>query len=228
MSKIVLLGLPGAGKDTVADFWCKGSFFQKERFAAPLKAAAERVFGEGFDTRLGKEFPVHLTDHQRDILIAATFDCLVELGFDDNEISRAEEHFFEWYAEEGHLQVSPRRYQNVLGTYVVRKVRPDAFTQRLEADTGRDLVIADARFLNEARVGYPVYVWNPRIKTTDFDTNIEKLNLELAALAWGGASFVDHPELGQVAVLLNDGTLEELEYAVSVFKPVVNILLKNQ
>lgn len=146
--KIGLIGLAGAGKDTSAVILQRvlaeqGLKFEIDRYAAPLKNAAKEVFGANFDERSVKEVDVFVN---QDTMIEASFRCLRRLGFTEAEHDKASELFFEHI---GFLEyLSPRLYQQLLGTEVVRAVRPSAWVDRIRR-LNRNIIIPDARFENE-------------------------------------------------------------------------------
>lgn len=147
--KIGLIGLAGAGKDTTALILQRvlaeqGMNFIIDRYAAPLKRAAREVFGANFDERDVKEVPVRVN---QDRMIEATFKCLNSLGFTDVEHDKASELFFE-HMPVG-LPISPREYQQILGTEVVRAVRTSAWVDRIRAIKDKNIIIPDSRFENE-------------------------------------------------------------------------------
>lgn len=146
--RIGILGLMGAGKDTTALLLQqalkeKGYDFKIDRFAAPLKDAARKVFGENFDDRDVKEVPVSVDpDHMLEIV----FWMCDKLGFTDTEMDKASSLFAETL---GILDVcSPRKFQQLLGTEVVRAVRSTAWVDRVAALKG-NYIIPDCRFENE-------------------------------------------------------------------------------
>lgn len=140
------MGLAGAGKDTTALILQRilGGSFVIDRYSAPLKQAAKRVFGDDFDNRDFKEVPVKVN---QDRMIEATFDCLQALKFNEEENERASELFFDHLGFKTIL--SPREYQQLLGTEVVRAVRSSAWVDRIRKKSG-NIIITDARFENEA------------------------------------------------------------------------------
>lgn len=147
--QIAMIGLAGAGKDTSALILQRvlkerGMDFQIDRYAAPLKTAARTVFGPKFDDRDIKELPVWV---DKDTAIEAALHCCHELGFTDAEHTLASEAFFE--AMPLSSRISPRLYQQLLGTEVIRNTRKSAFVDRLRNDKTRNLIITDSRFENE-------------------------------------------------------------------------------
>lgn len=146
--RIGILGLAGAGKDTTALLLQqalaeKGYTFKIDRFAAPLKDAARKVFGSNFDDRDIKEVPVPVDpDHMLEVV----YWMCDSLGFTDAEMDKASELFAETL---GILDVcSPRKFQQLLGTDVVRVVRPTAWVDRISGLHG-NYIIPDCRFENE-------------------------------------------------------------------------------
>lgn len=157
--KIGILGLAGAGKDTTAlllqqALADKGLTFKIDRFAAPLKDAARTVFGENFDDRDVKEVPVSVDpDHMLEIV----FWMCDKLGFTDTEMDAASSRFAETL---GILEeCSPRKFQQLLGTDVVRTVRPTAWIDRIASLKG-NYIIPDCRFENELQ-GTNILVMTP-------------------------------------------------------------------
>ena len=146
--QIAMIGLAGAGKDTSALILQRvlkerGMNFEVDRYAAPLKTAARTVFGPKFDDRDVKEVPVWIDN---DTAIEAALHCCKELGFTDEEFDKASEAYFEVMPV---TPVSPRLYQQLLGTDIVRNTRKSAFVDRLRNDKTRNLIITDTRFENE-------------------------------------------------------------------------------
>lgn len=149
--KIGVIGLAGAGKDTFAEAVADAlaEMVHITRYAAPLKAAAECVFGPKFDQREVKEVPVYLVGDAQDRMLEATFQMCRDLGFDSAQMEKAGE----LYAETLGLYdyISPRKYQQLAGTEVVRAVQEDAFIRNIKnTDSGPyDLIVPDVRFENE-------------------------------------------------------------------------------
>lgn len=145
--KIGLLGLAGAGKDTVAEVLQQqipGS--RIERYAGPLKRAAMQVFGSTFDLREVKEVPVTVTERMMDDMIEAAIACAAEVGFSEEEENEASWRFFDKFYPG--MKCSPRLFQQLLGTEVVRAVRPSAFVERIKRMQGT-VIVPDVRFENE-------------------------------------------------------------------------------
>ena len=161
--KIGIIGCAGAGKDTVANIICKlNPKFSVARFAEPLKYAARRAFGERFDDRDVKEVRIPVTEELADTLLLAAYDmCNRKLQFSDEELDKAGELYAEIERFYVGSEISPREYQQILGTEVVRKVRDTAFVDAV-AFRGGDTVVPDVRFSNEANVfDLLLYVYRP-------------------------------------------------------------------
>lgn len=153
--KIAITGFAGAGKDTVAGFM-KELLEQSEtpvkvdRFAAPLKGAAASLFGESFDNRDVKEQFVVV--HRQDLLDAIErLSAMLDNRYD--LLTPALEHFDAYRSRVQPMRyaLSPREFQKVMGTNVVRRINPDAWAERVYRKDTSDsvLLIPDARFLNE-------------------------------------------------------------------------------
>jgi len=160
MIKIGLMGLAGSGKDTFAEllqaeFKALGLDVEIDRFAAPLKRAAERVFGPKFDDRATKEVPELLTAEQWDRLVDASFLCAVELfGTDEYKLDQSSDLHAEVFAKFDPFSLDPlplssRLFQQLLGTEVMRAVDPECFTRRI-FNSKQHVIATDVRFENEA------------------------------------------------------------------------------
>lgn len=158
--KIGLIGLAGAGKDTVAEIIRSEFGYAVDRFAKPLKEAAEKAFGPYFDDRVIKEIQVHMDDElYRDVLYgcAGLFRLLGKEG--EAEAWRLfDKHIAPLYHDGGDL--SPREFQQIVGTEIVRKINPEFFVQRMQGMQG-NLVCPDVRFLNELVFDLHILVVRP-------------------------------------------------------------------
>lgn len=149
--KIGICGLAGDGKDTLAEllrqeFAACGVHFQIARYAGLLKEAARQVFGDTFDNRDVKEEKVFVTPELADKMIDATDYVQLKLGL-------TPEQFDKWDSLcTIHIDtltwVSPRLFQQVLGTEVGREVDPNIWVNYIKNQTG-NLIIPDVRFGNE-------------------------------------------------------------------------------
>lgn len=161
--KIGIIGCAGAGKDTVANIICKlNPKFSVARFAEPLKFATGWAFGPRFDDRDVKEVRIPVTEELAEGLLIAAYDmCERMFPFSIEELDKAGELYAEIERFYEGSEISPREYQQILGTEVVRKVRDTAFVDAVAHREG-DLVVPDVRFSNEANVfDLLLYVYRP-------------------------------------------------------------------
>lgn len=147
--QIGLIGLAGAGKDTTALIVQRvlheqGLKFEIDRYSAPLKKAARLVFGNRFDDRDYKELPVSV---DTDTMIEVVHECLHALKFTAAEHEQACHNFFEHMPLS--TPISPRLFQQILGTEVVRNVRQTAWVDRIRNLKTHNVIITDVRFENE-------------------------------------------------------------------------------
>lgn len=147
--QIGLIGLAGAGKDTTALIVQRvlheqGLKFEIDRYSAPLKKAARLVFGNRFDDRDYKELPVSV---DTDTMIEVVHECLHALKFTAAEHEQACHNFFEHMPLS--TPISPRLFQQILGTEVVRNVRKTAWVDRIRGIKDHNVIITDVRFENE-------------------------------------------------------------------------------
>lgn len=154
--KIGLIGLAGAGKDTAALLIQKiladnGKTYKIDRFAKPLKDAAREVFGDTFDDRDVKEVPVKV---DQDTMIEASFKALRKCRLNEVEMDKAAELFFEHLGFWNYL--SPRKYQQLLGTEVGRAARSTVWSDRITKSTA-NLIVPDVRFDGEV-VDYNILI----------------------------------------------------------------------
>lgn len=146
--KVGILGLAGAGKDTFANMLLEHlPDFKIDRYARPLKELTCRIFGLTMDEiehRLIKEKPKQVS---RDVMVHEVFETLSKvLKFTDEEMDKASELFFEHF--QSARAMSPREFQQIFGTDVVRAVKPTAWVDRLHSVQG-NLIVPDVRFDNE-------------------------------------------------------------------------------
>jgi len=125
---IGVLGLKGAGKDTIADYLVENYGYKKESFAASLKDACSVIF-----------------NWDRTMLEGSTPEARAEREIPDPFWSKKLE--MEW---------SPRYALQYLGTNILRKQFYDglwlsSLEHRLEKAEG-DIVISDVRFPNEIKL----------------------------------------------------------------------------
>ncbi len=208
--RIGLLGLASAGKDTSAEILQRvlheqGMHFEIKKYAGLLKEATRLTFGDNFDDRDVKEERVFVTPDLADKIIDATDYVWLKLGFDH-------EHF-ELFNDlctkhiDSKTWMSPREFQQLLGTDVVRAIDPDAWVNYLKREDG-NFIVSDVRFANEF-VDYNVLLWRTDICQDDAGV----LGHSSEKLAWQCMFDVQHTDAPYLHdyTLWNDGTPEGLE-----------------
>ena len=204
--KLGLIGLTGSGKDTAAEILQhvlleQGFGFQIRKYAGLLKEATRLAFGDNFDDRDVKEERVFVTPDLADKIIDATDYVWLKLGFDH-------EHF-ELFNDlctkhiDSKTWMSPRDFQQLLGTDVVRAIDPDAWVKYLTGQDG-NFIVSDVRFANEL-LDYNVLLWRNDVMDTE-----AHISEDFARGLMHDVTFLDAPYLHDYT-LWNKGTLEELE-----------------
>ncbi|QGH73772.1 putative dNMP kinase [Vibrio phage vB_VhaP_VH-5] len=146
--KVGILGLAGAGKDTFANMLLEHlPDFKIDRYARPLKELTCRIFGltmEEVEDRVLKE---QVQRVQQDTMIEEVLYTLTKvLRFTPEQLEQASELYFEHLGH--YTELSPRKFQQIFGTDVVRAVQEDAWVQRLQK-VPKNLIVPDVRFENE-------------------------------------------------------------------------------
>lgn len=207
--RIGLLGLAASGKDTAAEILQRvlheqGMHFEIKKYAGLLKEATRLAFGDNFDDRDVKEERVFVTPDLADKIIDSTDYIWLKLGFDH-------EHF-ELFNDlctkhiDSKTWMSPREFQQLLGTDVVRTIDPDAWVNYLKREDG-NFIVSDVRFTNEL-LDYNVLLWRNSGGACMWH-NSEALAITLMNDVHTG----DAPYLHDYT-LWNKGTLEELEHNI--------------
>lgn len=161
-----VLGFAGAGKDTVAEMirdqmLDQGKIVILERFAAPLKEAALKVFGPDFDKREVKDVQIPVDDYLRWKMVDCLQDCWLKYCQDVYWVDVFQTAGYQMIKDS--QQISPRQFQQWMGTEVFRSIRPDVWVRRLKFPKA-DQVVTDVRFENEIDVvDKLIYVYNPRV-----------------------------------------------------------------
>lgn len=203
-----LLGLAGSGKDTAAEILQRvlleqGFEFEIKKYAGLLKEATRLAFGDTFDDRDVKEERVFVTPTLADKIIDATDYIWLKLGF-------GQEHF-ELFNDlcikhiDSKTWMSPREFQQLLGTDVVRAIDPDAWVKYLQKQDG-NFIITDCRFGNES-TDYNVLMVRQDAPDIDSVHASEKFAITcMNDVLYGNPDGYYHDY-----TLWNKGTLEELE-----------------
>lgn len=202
--KFCLIGLAGSGKDTAAVIMQRilqeqtGKYYSIERYADLLKTCARIVFGDNFDDRDVKEVKIPVTKELHDLIISVTSYCQRALGLRDNDIDR-------WHSlcnkHLGRLtEVSPRLFQQLLGTEVGRAVDSNIWVDYLHSKD-YNMIITDCRFKNEL-VDKNILIVRHYVPAELHASEAFAANLQTNRAARQGV--VDY-------VIHNTGTIEELE-----------------
>lgn len=205
--KLGLLGLAGSGKDVAAEILQRvlheqGMHFEIKKYAGLLKEATRLAFGDTFDDRDVKEERMFVTPTLADKIIDATDYIWLKLGF-------GQEHF-ELFNDlcikhiDSKTWMSPRDFQQLLGTDVIRAIDPDAWVKYLTGQDG-NYIVSDVRFANEL-VDYNVLLWRGTTINPELVHTSEQFAVTLQLDVLHG----DAPYLHDYT-LWNKGTLEELE-----------------
>lgn len=197
--KIGLVGLAGAGKDEAAKIIKELlPHYEIDRYAAILKEAARQVFGENFDDRDVKEESVFMTPQLYDKLWDAVDYTALKVTDDNPTIYDV----FMDYADKAFSNltwVSPRLFQQLLGTEVGRNVHPNIWVNYLR-NQERNLIIPDVRFDNEL-VDFNILITrHPVPKGKLHASEVFAAELQMSNEAH---LYVDE-------VVYNDGSLEDL------------------
>ncbi|UAW09957.1 dNMP kinase [Acinetobacter phage APK86] len=204
--KVGLIGLAGAGKDTVAVILQealkeRGQVFEIDRYAGLLKETAKAVFGDNFDDRDVKEVMVPFNDKLKR---KASYELLYlsgKLNLNVMQCSLYADLCLEHFA---HLdEISPRLFQQLLGTEVGRAIDPDIWVNYLK-NQDRNLIIPDVRFGNED-VDFNILITrHPVPKGKLHASEVFAAELQLSDNPYDYVDYVIH----------NDGSIEDLKRKV--------------
>ena len=208
--KLGLLGLAGSGKDTAAEILQRvlreqGMNLEIKKYAGLLKEATRLAFGDNFDDRDVKEERIFVTPDLADKLIDATDYIWVKLWGNNTYYMLK---YFDLYNElcQKHIDsktwISPREFQQLLGTDVVRAIDPDAWVKYLTEQDG-NFIVSDVRFANEL-LDFNVLL------IRDYPESDLHSSEKFCASLVQDVRYLDAPYV-QDYTLWNKGTLEELE-----------------
>lgn len=147
-----ILGLVGSGKSTFAKMLQEeltnlGHHFSLESYAKPLKVLTSIIFDLTLDEIEDRELKETPKEIDPDYAIQAVFNLLNKtLQFTPEELETASEKYFEVLGHKTYL--SPREFQQLFGTDVVRATKSTAWVDYLQAKKG-NLIVTDVRFENE-------------------------------------------------------------------------------
>ncbi|QGK90380.1 dNMP kinase [Acinetobacter phage vB_AbaP_APK89] len=205
--KIGLIGLAGAGKDTVAVILQEalkeiGQEFEIDRYAGLLKETAKAVFGDNFDNRDVKE-----------VLIPFTLDLKLKVSVELRSLAvklnltRAQKYRYNQLCVEhfAHLdEISPRLFQQLLGTEVGRAIDENIWVNYLK-NQDRNLIIPDVRFLGNECGDFNILITRHSVPQGKLHAS-EVCAAELQ-LSDNPYDYVDY-------VIHNDGSIEDLKRKV--------------
>ena len=213
MSRIIgICGFIGSGKDTVADYLVNFHGFKRESFANSLKDAVSQVFG-----------------WDREMLEGRT-----------KQSREWRETKDEWWSNRLEMDITPRWVLQYWGTEVVRKgFHNDMWVASLEnrlRQSQDDIVITDCRFPNEIKAIKAAGGEVIRIKrgpepkwynhAENYNAGERKIGWALGkdALTKAGVHASEYSWVGNDfdALLVNDGTLDDLYEQVELFLDVKN------
>ncbi|AKQ06839.1 putative dNMP kinase [Acinetobacter phage Fri1] len=205
--KIGLCGLAGSGKDTAAEIlqkviWeMRHDFFEIDRYAGLLKEAARQVFGSNFDDRDVKELTTFQSPWLSDKIIDACDYVAMKLGLELEEYDvfqrKVEEHILPV------SMISPRIFQQLLGTEVGRAIDPDIWVNYLK-NQDRNLIIPDVRFDNEL-VDFNILITRHPVPQGKLHASeVYAAELQLSDNPYDYVDYVIH----------NDGSIEDLKRKV--------------
>lgn len=212
--KLGLLGIAASGKDTAAEILQRvlreqGFEFEIKKYAGLLKEATRLAFGGNFDDRDVKEEQVFVTPTLADKIIDATDYIWLKLFSNEDECVR--KIWFELFNDlcikhiDSKTWMSPREFQQLLGTDVVRTIDPDAWVKYLQKQDG-NFIITDCRFGNEG-TDYNVLMMRQDAPDIDAVHASEKFAITcMNDVLYGNPDGYYHDY-----TLWNKGTLEELE-----------------
>ncbi|QIW86350.1 hypothetical protein [Acinetobacter virus vB_AbaP_AGC01] len=206
--KVGLIGLAGAGKDTVAVILQealkeRGQVFEIDRYAGLLKEAARQVFGENFDDRNVKEVDKFVDLYLADKIIDATDYVYLKINRSDIDLD-------EWNDLcQKHIDsctwMSPRKFQQLLGTEVGRAIDPNIWVNYLK-NQDRNLIIPDVRFGNED-VDFNILITRHPVPQGKLHASeVYAAELQLSDNPYDYVDYVIH----------NDGSIEDLKRKVQL------------
>ena len=215
--RIGITGLAGAGKDIAAEILSELSGIKVARYAAPLKQAALFVFGSTFDNRDTKEVRVPFYGTA---LEDRAIEAAIELQHILFRTERERDEFAERFMQIVHPQeeLSPREFQQLVGTECARAVSSTVFQEYLT----RDAIIPDVRFEEEAEVLDWLIV---------IDRDVPKLNHSSEDFAWNliqnyrdGFFFEerDWRDIMHSSYIRNNGTIQELRTKLEAIWESIN------
>ena len=220
---IGITGLAGSGKDSAAEILSELSGIKIARYAAPLKQAALFVFGSTFDNRDTKEVRVPFYGTA---LEDRAIEAAIELQHNLFSTARERAEFAERFMQIVHPQeeLSPREFQQLVGTECARAVSSTVFKEYLKR-THAHAIIPDVRFEEEADALDWLIV---------IDRHVPKLNHPSEEFAWNlienylnlfqhyQHGYYDHCDIMNSSYINNNGTIQELRTKLEAIWESIN------
>lgn len=203
--KIGLIGLAGAGKDTVAVILQEalkevGQEFEIDRYAGLLKETAQAVFGDNFDDRDVKEVLIPFTFDLKLKVIVELCNLAIKLNL-TTQTYRYNQLCAEHFAALD--EISPRLFQQLLGTEVGRAIDENIWVNYLK-NQDRNLIIPDVRFGNED-VDFNILITRHPVPQGKLHASeVYAAELQLSDNPYDYVDYVIH----------NDGSIEDLKRKV--------------
>ena len=215
--RIGITGLAARGKDTAAEILSELSGIKVARYAAPLKQAALFVFGSTFDNRDTKDVRVPFYGTAlEDRAIEAAIELQHILFSTELERDEFVERFMHFvYPQE---ELSPREFQQLVGTECARAVSSTVFQEYLTRKHAH-AIIPDVRFEEEADVLDWLIV---------IDRYVPKLKHPSEDFAWNliqnhyGGGFLWDSGIKNSWHITNNGTIQELRMKLEHIWEYVN------
>lgn len=239
------LGLARSGKDTAAQMVIEierlfldkdgnDSIYRRDSFAAPMKRLSISLFGKDSELPENKEKEVDVDMEDLNLIIHEIADMMAGSKADmewEYKYTNAYAHADEVLTKGIHDgKLSPRRFQQLVGTEIVRHLNPTYWVDRLVADAAKHpekiTLVTDVRYQNELDVCDSVV----HVKR-DMNTRVHSHTSEqLATLAQesGIADLLTKPV--PFYTIVNNGTLEDLRKQIEALALYnsMNVLVANK
>ena len=223
--KIAIVGLAGAGKDTFGEMLVKhlGSDWELAKYATPLKELTRSIFGDDFDDREVKEVKQDLvhsnTYDSSELFINMQKQISSFLVANVPDLTLRNKCYDLWDSILSRIsEISPRQFQQLFGTEVMRSVDNNFWVDQLMSKQG-NLIITDARFENEIdKVDWVFLITNPNldIKDAKYDHASEQMAKLMTAEAPLGGTLPDN-----VLYIANNADLKTLDNKAFIWATLI-------
>lgn len=231
-----------SGKDTAAQMIIEieplhedgKSIYRRDSFASPMKRLSISLFGKDSELPENKEKEVDIDRDDLNLIIHEIADMMAGSKADmewEYKYADAYSHADEVLTKGLHGgKLSPRRFQQLVGTEVVRHLNPDYWVDRLVADAKKHpdkiTLVTDVRYQNELDVcDSVVHVMSNRNIYVHSHTSE---HLATQAQATGIAALLTKPI--PFYTVVNNGTLDDLRRqleGISLYNSR-NVLVSNE